>query len=60
MPPTEAAIRLYSSWIAKFMESHGDPKFQASSAVTAEGSSSTGGAVPDRLVFKVVKRRGLK
>jgi hypothetical protein len=60
LPPTEAAIRLYSNWIAKFMESHGDPKFQDNFAVTADASSSTGGTVPDRLVLKVVKRRGLK
>src|SRR5258708_8078897 len=26
MPPTEAAIRLYSNWITKYMESHGVPK----------------------------------
>jgi hypothetical protein len=60
MPPTEAAIHLYSNWIVKFMESHGDPKFQENFAITAEGSNSTGGTVPDRLVFKVVKRRGVK
>ena len=60
MPPNEAAIRLYSTWIGKVMESHGDPKFQENFAVTAAGSSSTGGTVPDHLVFKVVNRRGLK
>lgn len=60
MPPTEAAIRLYSNWIAKFMESHGDPKFQENFAVVADASSSTGGEAPDRLVFKITKRRGLK
>jgi hypothetical protein len=60
MPPTEAAIRLYSHWIGKYLESHGSPKFEESSAVTAEASSSNGGNVTDRLVFKVVKRRGVK
>jgi len=60
MPPTEAAIRLYSNWIGKFMESQGDPRFQENFAVVADASSSTGGTVPDRLVFKVVKRRGVK
>jgi hypothetical protein len=58
MPPTENAIRLYSNWIGKFMESHGDPKFKENFAVISDASSSTGGVVPDRLVFKVVKRRG--
>jgi hypothetical protein len=60
MPPNDAAIRLYSNWIVKFMESHGDPKFPESFAITAEGSNSIGGTVPDRLLFKAVKRRGLK
>jgi hypothetical protein len=60
MPPTEAAIRLYSNWIGKFMESHGDPKFQENFAVTTDASSSTGGTTPDKLVFKVVKRRGAR
>ena len=60
MPPTEAAIRLYSTWIGKFMEAHGDPTFQENFAVVADASSSTAGTNPDRLVFKVVKRRGLK
>jgi hypothetical protein len=60
MPATEAAIRLYSHWIGKFMESHGNPKFEESSAVTADASSSNGGNVTDGLVFKVVKRRGVK
>jgi hypothetical protein len=60
MPPTEPAIRIYSNWIAKFMEGHGDPKFQENFAIIAEGSSSTGGSVPDQLVFMAVKRRGVK
>lgn len=56
MPPNEAAIRLYSAWIAKYME-HGDPDFQRKFAVVADASSSTGAKEPDRLVFKVVKRK---
>ena len=60
MPPTEAAIRLYSHWIGKYMESHGSPKFEESSAVVADASSSNRGNSTDRLVFKVVKRRGVK
>ena len=60
MPPTEAAIRLYSGWIAKYMEAHGDPSFQQNFAIIATGSSSTGAAEPDRLLFKPVKRRGVK
>lgn len=58
MPPTEAAIRLYSHWIGKYMASHGSSNFDDNFAVTATASSSTGAAAPDRLVFKVVKRRG--
>ena len=58
MPPTEAAIRLYCTWIGKYMKSHGEPGFQENFAVVADVSSSTGGAAPDRVVFKVVKRRG--
>jgi len=60
MPPTEAAIRLYSDWIGKYMESHGDPKFADNFAVVAHASSSTGGNVPDRLAFTVMKRRAAK
>jgi hypothetical protein len=60
MPPTEAAIRLYSHWIGKYMESHGSPKFEDTSAIVSAGSSSTGGSVTDRLVFKVAKRRSVK
>jgi hypothetical protein len=60
LPPNDAAIRLYSGWIVKFVEGHGDPKFQESFGITAEGSSSTGGTVPDRLLFKAIKRRGIK
>lgn len=60
MPPTEAAIRLYFHWIGKYMESHGSPKFEESFAVVADASSSNGGNVTDRLVFKVVKRRGAR
>jgi hypothetical protein len=60
MPPNEAAIRLYSNWIGKYMESHGDPKFQENFGVVADASNSTGGDAPDRLVFKAVKRRGAK
>lgn len=58
MPPTEAAIRLYSHWIAKYMESHDAPKFEENFAVVADASSSIRGNATDRLVFKVVKRRG--
>ena|SRR5271165_3520238 len=60
MPPTEPAIRLYSHWIGKYMESHGDPKFLENFAVVADASNSSGGTVTDRLVFKPVKRKGLK
>jgi hypothetical protein len=60
MPPNEAAIRLYSNWIGKYMESHGYPSFQTNFAILADGSNSAGGPVPDRLVFRVVKRRGVK
>ena len=37
------------------IEAHGDPKFQENFAVVADASSSTGGNVTDRLVFKVVR-----
>jgi len=60
MPPTEPAIRLYSHWIGKYMENHGDPKFLENFAVVADASNSSGGTVTDRLVFKPVKRKGLK
>jgi hypothetical protein len=60
MPPNEAAIRLYSFWIGKYMESHGEPKFHESFAVQPDVSSSSGGPLPDRLVFKAVKLRGVK
>jgi hypothetical protein len=58
MPANEAAIRLYSHWIAKYLESHGEPRFEEKFSVVAYASSATGGNVTDRLVFKVVKRRG--
>jgi len=60
MPPTEAAIRLYSHWITKYMESHDAPKFQEKFAITAVASSSSGGNAPDRLVFRMTKLRGVK
>ena len=60
MPPTEAAIRFYSRTIGKYMEMHGDPKFGESFTVVAGASSSTGGRVTDRLVFKVAKLRRAK
>ena len=60
IPPTDAAIRLYATWIGKYMESHGDPGFQGNFAVIADAPSSRGTTVPDRLIFKVVKRRGRK
>lgn len=60
MPPTEAAIQLYSGWIAKYMESHGEPDFLKTQAIIADASSSKGGSETDRLVFKAVKRRGVK
>ena len=41
MPPTEAAIQLYSHWITKYMESHESPKFQENFAVKADASSSS-------------------
>ena len=60
LPPNEAAIRLYSRWIGKYMDGHGSPKFEETYAVVADASSSSGGNGTDRLVFKVVKRRGVK
>jgi hypothetical protein len=60
MPPTEAAIRFYSTMITKYMETHGSPNFQQGSAIAATASNSAGGTAADRLVFKVVKRRGTK
>ncbi len=60
LPPTEAAIQLYSRGIAKYMETHGDPAFQTNFSVVADASGSAAGNAPDRLVFKVVKRRGVK
>jgi hypothetical protein len=60
LPPTDAAVRLYSNWIGKYMVEHGDPQFQDNFAIVADGASSTGGATPDRLVFKAEKRRSLK
>ena len=59
MPPTEAAIRLYSHWIGKYMESHGDPQFAENFTIRADAASSTGGAAPDRLVFKAVKLKAV-
>jgi outer membrane protein assembly factor BamA len=58
MPANEAAIRLYSHGIGKYLESHGYPKFDENFAVVAYASSSTGENRTDRLIFKVVKRRG--
>jgi hypothetical protein len=60
MPPTEAAIRLYSFWIGKYMEDHGDPNFKKRFSVVANASSSTGGDATDRLIFKVTKLRSAK
>ena len=60
MPPNEAAIRLYSALIGKYMEQHGSPDFQQNFAIVANASNSTGISTPDRLVFKMVKRRGGK
>jgi hypothetical protein len=60
MPPTEAAIRFYSHWIAKYMEAHGSPDFEKGFAIVADPSSSTRGNDTDRLLFKVAKRRALK
>jgi hypothetical protein len=60
MPPTEAAIKLYSYWIGKYMEAHGAPDFQKAFAIVADASSSTGGNDTDRLLFKVAKRRVIK
>lgn len=57
LPPTEAAIRLYSIWIGKYMEGHGVPMFQDNFAVVADAS---GKDAAEKLVFKVVKRRGRK
>ena len=39
MPPTEAAIRLYSTYIGKYMETHGTPDFQEKFAVVAAASN---------------------
>lgn len=60
MPPTEAAIRLYSHWIGKYMESHSDAKFPENFAIVANASSSPAGAAPDKLIFKAAKRRGAR
>ena len=60
MPPNEAAIRLYSLWIGKYMESHGNPKFAEAFAVVADAANASGGNATDQLIFKVVKRRGVK
>jgi hypothetical protein len=60
MPPTEAAIRLYSFWIGKYIEDHGDPKFKKNFGVVADASSANGGSMTDRLVFKVAKLRSKK
>jgi hypothetical protein len=60
LPPNEAAIRLYSLWIEKYMESHGNPKFAEAFAVVADAANASGGNGTDRLIFKVVKRRGVK
>jgi hypothetical protein len=60
LPPNEAAIRLYSLWIGKYMESHGNPKFAEAFAVVADAANAGGGNTTDRLIFKVVKRRGVK
>ncbi len=58
MPPTEAAIQLYSFWIGKYVADHGDPNFKKHSAIVADASSSSGGNATDRLIFKVVKLPG--
>jgi hypothetical protein len=60
LPPNEAAIRLYSLWIGKYMESHGNPKFAEAFAVVADAANASGGNATDRLIFKIVKRRGVK
>jgi hypothetical protein len=54
---TDVILRLYSHWIAKYMESHGDPNFMEKFAVLADASSASGGIVTDRLIFKVVRCR---
>ena len=54
LPPNEAAIRLYSHWIGKYMEQT-NAKFAEDYAVVADATSSTGGPTPDRLVFEVVR-----
>lgn len=61
MPPTEAAIQLYSHWIGKNMESHGSPGFFENFAiVTSAASNSSGGTDTELLVFKSAKRRDVK
>jgi hypothetical protein len=60
MPPNEAAIRLYSALITKYLETHGSPAFQEKFAIVATVANSKGGSTADRLTFKVVKRRGAK
>ena len=60
MPPTEAAIRLYSTYIGKYMETHGLPNFRDKFAVVAAASNSAGGTASDRCSFKIEKRRGVK
>lgn len=60
MPPAEAAIRLYSRWITKYMEGHGTPGFAEKFAIVADAKSSTGGTTPDTLIFHPAKFRGVK
>ncbi len=60
MPPTEAAIKLYSFWIGKYLESHGGPALKKNFGVVANASSTSGGNVTDRLVFKVTKLASAK
>jgi hypothetical protein len=42
------------------VETHGSPAFQESFSVVANASSSEGGRVADHLVFKIMKRQGVK
>ena len=60
LPPTEAAIRLYSHWIGKYLEGHGIPDFEENYGIVADAASAKGTGTPDQLVFRAVKRRGRK
>lgn len=52
LPPNESAIRLYASWITKYLEQHGKLKFHETQALIADAASSNCNGTTDRLLIK--------